>query len=101
MPIFKLTKNQFNLLISLSDTDDSFCKVLEMTESMFAASVDIYPYAKKQQFSPDILLIQYWDLLLASLDLHEQKNMNGLNKLHVFMDVQPRKKINFIPQFIH
>ena len=47
MPIFKLTKNQFNLSISLSDTDDSFCKVLEMTESMFAASVDVYPYAKK------------------------------------------------------
>ena len=31
----------------------------------------------------------------------EQRNMNGLNKLHVFMDVKPRKKNQFIPQLIH
>ena len=44
-----------------------------MTESLFVVSIHIYPYAKKQQFSSDILLIQYWDLLSACLDLPEQK----------------------------
>lgn len=72
-----------------------------MTESIFAASTDVYPNPKKKQFSSDILLIQYWDLLLECLDFSEQRNMNGLNKLHVFMDVKPRKKNQFIPQLIH
>ena len=59
MPFFKYTKNPFNFIISLSDIADSLCKVLEMTESLFTASIHVYPYAKKQQFSSDILLIQY------------------------------------------
>lgn len=63
-----------------------------MTESIFAASIDIYPYVRKGQFIFHILLIQYWDLLLVCLDSPEQINMNELNKINVFMDVEAHTK---------
>ena len=45
------------------------------------------------QFSLDILMIQYWVLLLARLSVSDHTHMNGLNQIGVSANLKQFKRV--------